>query len=289
MKFYYVNSKGRRINFYEYPFIMQEGNLLNYSYSYDSTAGSRPKLLHVRKGVGERSFKLALLPNIEAGLSYSERRNALKTAADELFEAFEYDVVNNINGALWTDTGYYLPCRILASDKDNNGILNGLPFAFETFKAVSDVNAWIRPVIKSFYIGSGITAENADADYPYDYSYDYAQSKSGIDYFNTHHFAECDFKMVIYGPVSNPVVNINNYPYTVHTDAENGEYFIIDSKAGTVEKVLSAGECINVFNLRGKEHSVFKKLPPGDLTVTWNGNFGFDITAFVERSEPSWS
>lgn len=289
MKFYYVNSKGKRINFYEYPFIMQEGDLLNYSYSYETSRGSRQKLIHVNKGVGERSFKLALLPNIEIGLSLEERRNALKAYANELFETFETDTANNKNGALWTDTGCYLPCRILASDKDKSGIFNGLPFAFETFKAVSDVNAWIKPLAKSFYPTSGITSDYADADYPYDYAYDYAAGRSGADYFSIPHYAECDFEMIIYGAVSNPVISINHYPYTVYTDVSSNEYLVINSKEGTVEKVLATGEHISVFDLRGKEHSLFKKLPGGDLTVLWNGGFGFDITAFIERSEPLWS
>jgi len=289
MKFYYVNSKGKRINFYEYPFILQEGDLLNYSYSYEVSEGSRQKLVNIKRGVGKRSFKLALLPNLEIGLSYEQRRNALKTAADELFSVFETDVAANTNGALWTDTGCYLPCRILASDKDNNGILNGLAFTFETFKAVSDVNAWIKPLKKVFYPMSGIDSADADADYPYDYTYDYAVETSGIDYFNTGHFADCDFEMVIYGPAVNPLIIINNHHYTVNTTINDNEYVIVNSKMATVEKTANTGERVNIFNLRGKEQSLFQKLPTGNLTVLWNGSFGFDITAYIERSEPLWN
>lgn len=288
MKFYYVNSKGKRINFYEYPFIMQDGNLLNYSYSYDVSEGNRKRLTNIRKETGERTFKLALLPNIEKGLSYEDRRTALKAYADELFETFETDTVNNTDGALWTDTGFYLPCRIISSDKDKNGLFNGLPFTFETFKTVSESNNWIKTLKKSFYKGSDTVVESIEADYPYDYEYDYAQEISGVDYFNTNHFAECDFEMIIYGTVSNPVININDYPYSVYETVSGDEYLVINTKAGTVVKVTSSGEKVNVFDSRSKENTVFKKLPTGELTVTWNGKFGFDITAFIERSEPSW-
>lgn len=289
MKFYYVNSKGKRINFYEYPFIMQEGNLLDYSYSYDMSEGSRKKLINVKRGTGERSFKLALLPNIEIGLSYEERRKALKACADELFETIETDVINNVNGALWTDTGYYLPCRILSSSKDNNGILNGLALSFATFNVVSDSNAWIKTAEKSFYPSCGMNSDDADADYPYDYMYDYVVNEGGADYFRTAHFDECDFQMIIYGPVSNPVIYINNHPYMVYGDFNDNEYIVINSQNATVEKVTASGETVNIFDMRGKEYSVFKKLPAGNLIVLWNGNFGFDITAYIERSEPSWS
>lgn len=289
MKFYYVNSKGKRINFYEYPFIMQDGNLLNYSYSYEVSEGSRQKLVNVKRGAGERSFKLALLPNIEIGLSLEERRNALKSFADELFETFETDTANNVNGALWTDTGCYLPCRIIASDKDNNGILNGLPFCFETFKAVSDKNAWIKPVTASFYPGNSADSQDGSTDYPYDYEYDYAGSKTGVGYFALDHYTNCDFEMVIYGPVVNPVININEHPYIVYTSVNSGEYLVINSENAEVYKVLNTGERISVYDLRGKDYSVFNKLPAGNLVISWNGSFGFDITAFVERSEPLWN
>lgn len=289
MKFYYVNSKGKRINFYEYPFIMQDGNLLNYSYSYEVSEGSRQKLVNVKKGAGERSFKLALLPNIEIGLSLEERRNALKSFADELFETFETDTANNVNGALWTDTGCYLPCRIIASDKDNNGILNGLPFCFETFKIVSDKNAWIKPVTASFYPSESVDEQDGNLDYPYNYEYDYAGSKTGVGYFALDHYTSCDFEMVIYGPVSNPVVYINEHPYVIYTSINGGEYLVINSENATVDKVLITGERISVYDLRGKEFSVFSKLPGGNLVITWNGSFGFDLTAFVERSEPLWN
>ena len=95
--------------------------------------------------------------------------------------------------------------------------------------------------------------------------------------------------MVIYGPVSNPVVYINEHPYVIYTSINGGEYLVINSENATVDKVLITGERISVYDLRGKEFSVFTKLPSGNLVITWNGSFGFDITAFVERSEPVWN
>jgi alginate O-acetyltransferase complex protein AlgI len=34
---------------------------------------------------------------------------------------------------------------------------------------------------------------------------------------------------------------------------------------------------------------VFEKIPSGNNIVVWDGNWGFDITLFEERSEPKWT
>ena len=53
-------------------------------------------------------------------------------------------------------------------------------------------------------------------------------------------------------------------------------------------KYRNNGVMVNLFDLRGKEFSVFEPIPGDVVTVTWNGSFGFDITLFEERSEPAW-
>lgn len=36
------------------------------------------------------------------------------------------------------------------------------------------------------------------------------------------------------------------------------------------------------------EQSVFDPIGPGPISVNWSGTFGFDITAYIERNEPTW-
>ncbi len=69
---------------------------------------------------------------------------------------------------------------------------------------------------------------------------------------------------------------------------ESNEYLTVDSRTNEVVKHTDSGD-ISVYDLRGKEHSVFSKIPNGDLLISWNGSFGFDIVAFAERSEPEWT
>ena len=288
MNFYYVNSKGQKLDFSTYPYIFQEGNLTDYSWQYDAVEGERQnKISKIRRGIGERSFKLALIPDFS--LSLQERRSKLLEYADNVYNVFETDVINQTEGKLYSSTGYYLPCMIVSSTKEMWN--SGLPFMFQTFNIVSTNNAWIKEETKSF---SSYASTNrgsiGELDYPHDYEFDYAQKQVGVSHWNLEHIAKCKFKMIIYGPVIEPQITINNHPYKLLTTINNGEYAVIDAKNNTVVKVNEVGETINIYDLRSKINSVFEPLPANDvMTIVWNGSFGFDITAYIERSEPRWS
>lgn len=94
--------------------------------------------------------------------------------------------------------------------------------------------------------------------------------------------------MTIYGPVVDPIINIGNYPYKVDTTVEENEYLTIDGTKNTVERTLADGTIINEYNKRSFENSVFRPIPPGNNSVLWSGDFGWDITLYQERSEPKW-
>ena len=64
---------------------------------------------------------------------------------------------------------------------------------------------------------------------------------------------------------------------------------VINSRNNTVTKYRSNGTTLNIYDLRAKEESVFKKMPYGSVNVNWSGAFGFTITLFLERGEPIWN
>lgn len=283
MKFRYVNSRGEILDFSEFPYLFQSGDLVNYSWKYDT---SNNRITNVRRESGERPFKVGLIP--DWSLPYTEKRAALKEAAEHLFNIIEYDVINNTEGRIVTDTGSYFPCRILASDKTDWE--KPTAYMFIDLTAVSGKNSWITEQNFSFY-PSGTSTENADSeflDYNFDYDFDYTTQKSGISSINISHIATSDFKLTIFGPCNNPRILIAGHPYEVFTSLSDGEYLIIDSINNTVIKYLTNGTQESVYDLRGKAKTVFEQIPPGYNTVSWDGSFGFDLTVYIERSEPLW-
>lgn len=283
MKFYYVNSKNERLNFYEYPYLFQEGTLLDYSWSYDAIEGSRTFLQNVRHAVTERTFKLAILPDYTVTAAEA-RVMAVHAAADRVHDVFEYDVVHDTDGRLYTDSGFYLPCRIMASSKSDWN--TGVPYMFQEFTVVSSAGVWIGTVQKSF---EPRTKQNTEGlGYPYDYPYDYAQGSAGTVFWSIDTVSNSDFQMIIYGPCVDPTVLINGIPHTVYITLQESEYLLIDSRDHTVVTVSQSGTKVNAYDNRSKVYSVFEKIPPNAI-ITWNGSFGFDITVFMERSEPKWT
>ena len=102
------------------------------------------------------------------------------------------------------------------------------------------------------------------------------------------HYAPCEFLMIIFGPVADPRIVINGHPYQVYDTLLENEYMQIDSRKNTVIKYMANGTRQNLYDLRAKMESVFEPITPGNIAVNWPGSYGFDLTLYLERSEPRW-
>ena len=58
---------------------------------------------------------------------------------------------------------------------------------------------------------------------------------------------------------------------------------------GEAYLVKEDGTRVNVFDYRAPECRLFKKVPPGRLTIDYSRQHGIDLTVFLERSEPIWT
>ena len=90
-------------------------------------------------------------------------------------------------------------------------------------------------------------------------------------------FVASNFRLIINGPCSNPVVYVGEHAYQVHCNVGAGEYLMIDSSGKTIELVSSTGAKTNVFNSRNKDSYIFEKIPVGKNPVSWDGDFNCEI------------
>ena len=201
-------------------------------------------------------------------------RKAILTA---LHDDFENDIRNLTPGRIYFGN-WYAECYVISS----------------TTNPDDDVSHWTNNTIE-FYIPSGFWVmeetmhfDNAEEvvseflDYPYGYEYDYTPPRAAQTIWETDSPFASDFKMEIEGACVNPRVTINGYPYMVNTSVPEGSTLVIDSRHHTV----MMGEQ-NLFDSRNKVQSIFEKIPPGSLSLAWEG-FSFTLTLFEERSEPKW-
>ena len=208
---------------------------------------------------------------------------AIERAAqiNKLHEEFETDI-REMQPARVIWGNWYVDCYILESKTDpascdwtENEIMVYCPNPF-----------WIKEEKKSFEAQDAPPISQEFLDYEYDYEYDYFLGAIGTKTWARTFPYAAEFQMIVYGPVSNPRIVINGYPYQINDTLEATEYLVIDSRENTVTKYLAGGGTANIFDKRNKAQSVFETIPGGNLTLNWTGLFGFDLIIFDERSEP---
>ena len=199
---------------------------------------------------------------------------------------FEYDIANVSPGRFWCGD-YYADGYIRETDVEKSG----------TWNTWTDIKAtlycpypfWVKEQKKSFYPEDRNHGEAYEfLEYPYDYLYDYSRQKSGSQNWIIDHFKKSNFKMIIYGPCTDPRITINGHVYQIYDTLESSDYVVIESRDKKITKHLANGTTQNILFKRRKDVSVFEPLPFGNLLINWNGEFGFDITAYLERSVPEW-
>lgn len=265
----YVNHNGQEVDLNKEPYKLLVSDLLDYEWEPVTVSNNITGF-----GYGVREKKL----NIDV---HRTKTDGARANMNTLTEIFEMDILDGIPGRLYIDSQYMM-CYIKSSEKDNwetdqiiqceYGIITDFPF-------------WITEEKKSFekYNGSG---NNLYLNYPYNFPYNYTSMQKGFSKLRNEHYASAHFRMTIYGPCVNPMIIIGGHTYIVNTIVGENEYLEIDSRNRTVIKTLIDGTKVNEFNNRGQR--IFERIPPGELTVNWSGEFGFDIILYYERSEPKW-
>ena len=194
-----------------------------------------------------------------------------------LHDDFENDLRKLQTGRIvWGD--WYCDCYIIASDTNPHPDVE--QFTENKISIMIPSGFWAREEERNFDVPYAPSSE--DLDYPYDYTYDYTPPAATQETWETDSPFESDFEMRIYGPCVNPRVTINGHPYMVNAAVPSGSTLLINSRKHTV---VMGDE--NLFDSRNKVQSVFQKIPPGSLTLSWEG-FAFDLILFEERSEPKW-
>lgn len=277
MEIYYLSAKGEKLNLTEWPYRIQTGDILNYKKSYTFFNASHGGVIQgFNSEVSERNVVLTV-----AARTMDEYYNSL----NHFYRIVDSDVVNLTPGRLYVN-GQYMRCYIFGSEKTEWEY--GCNFLDNTIFIVSGNPQWVTESTKAFHpVGSDTGYPHLD--YPYDYDYDYAPDIISVGHINLDHYAPCKYLLKIYGPAINPAVTIGGIVRQVYTTLEAGQYLLIDSRDKTVKRVLNDGAVLSEFdNRRRGTKSIFEPITPGMNGVTWNNAFGFDLTLFIERSEPEW-
>lgn len=267
----YVNHNGTEVNLNKEPYKMLASDLLDYEWEVSTTSN---RIVGFGYTVREKALNIDVHRSREVGAR--ENMNVLT-------EIFETDILSGVPGKLYIDE-QYMNCYIKSSEKDNWGTDQIIQCEYGI---VTDFPFWIKEKFLSYPVFDGDESDNF-LEFPYDFPFDYTSQQKGISTLDNDHYADANFKLTIYGPVVNPIINIGGYPYEVNTTVEANEYLVIDSTKNAVTRTLTDGTIVNEYNKRSFENSVFRPIPPGNNNVVWSGDFGWDIVLYQERSEPKW-
>lgn len=281
-KVQYVSSRGKVFNLLSFDYAkLQEANFHTYSWG---------------RSVIQRKFG-EIVNDFTKEAQYFSCTFAFKgspTKRAEQIEAFhfetEYDITHKTPGKIIWDKDY-INCYFVESNThpDEDGAIytlnEGVFYAPYPF--------WIEEKIVEVYpIDSGAVLEDTKGYVPdenrYGYPYGYGGARTTV-YVDVDSYADCDFKLIAYGPASDVQWTIDNHIYKVDYSIRANQYMVIDSRQNTPPDrqcyvVNESGIITNVFNYRVGE--LFKKISSGNLLLNYPRTYGIQLTIFIERSEP---
>ena len=271
-KFIFENHLGQRFEGLPNRVYLNYSDLRDYSWSFDTINN---RISRFYRGITERKIPLVV---------YCKSGDEAVSVMNRLHELAEADIVAKIPGKIYVGD-YYTSGYITASVKSN--YLVRRKYCKIELTLTSEDPTWYLEHTHPFFPGteSGFVG---GFDYPFDYPYDYALSMNGRKIV-CNSVESSAFRLLIYGEATNPAVVIAGHTYTVNGTIAKGETLLIDSLNKTITLTTASGKKVNWFDKRGREEYIFEPLPAGQSTITWTGEFGFDLTVVEKRSEPKWT
>lgn len=279
MRITYTNTRGEMIDFggpgsvYHYG----QNGIRDSLWSYDVSNG----IVTFCLGERETEFPVHIwAPDETAGIA----------ARNKLADVCETDVLAGEPGALRIGE-WSLRCYVIGSASDAWWYDDRVMAANLTILAPDPV--WTREQAQDYVPERGGQTSVLGKDYPHGYPYDYAAQRTVRPYIlDARSPAAC--RITVYGPAKSPYVWIGANRYKVDVDVPAGGLLIIDGRAKTIRLRDIDGNETDAYTARqrgarGSGDYVFERVAPGYNAVSWDGSFGFEVRAYVERSAPEWT
>ena len=269
-KFKYINHQGEVLEFGKAPLFVNENDLRDFSWEVNSINN---RISGFGRGIVTKTIPLIMkCKSRSEGLAMRNR----------LYEVFEKDILANQHGKIYVGD-YYMKCFV--TDSTKSGYLIANEYMELELTVTTDFPVWTKESVYHFLGESNLLS---GYDYPHDFPYDLQNSLNTKEIFNSG-IMPVNFRIDIYGAISNPTIYIGQHEYKVNVDVGNGEYLTIDSIHKTIVLTKNDGTKVNFFNNRSRESYIFEKIQSGNSVVSSGaGEFKFSITLLEDRSEPMW-
>ena len=272
----YINHLGETIKFDNSEhIILAHSDLRDYVWNYDTESDRITEFKLT--GKTEKSLPVRIFGT----------KDDVREARNRLFRVINADITANKPGALWYDD-YYMTGYIYESTKARY-----MPdYGNISLKFITDNPYWIKENLLTFRPGQSVDSSDfwKYKKYPYRYAYRYVDSSANQTVTNEA-LSPAPFILKIYGAATNPDISIGQDHHKINTTLSAGQTLILTAidNNKTIRRINADGTETNLFNARDKEIDVFKQIPTGTFSVSWSGDYIFDIIVFDRRSEPPWT
>ena len=261
----YAFTNPRTLRAFDWSFVVT-----NRPSGYGGTASSfARKPIERELTVGIRGFTAE---------EFAQRANALTAVT-------EADVMSNEPGRLYIDDQYIVCYLAVGSTVEQYS--HRAHFATKRLRVLVVEPYWCTEVSSIFNIQEQVvdaTGKKYDLRYAYRYGSGY-----NVSTLYNNHYAESPAIISIYGAVENPSVTIAGNVYNVDVQLAATARLVIDQVKHKIYAVSDGGAQTNVFNARNKAYDVFAPIPAGANQVLYSGEFKFEVTLVLQRSEPLWT
>lgn len=266
----YVNHLGERLEFGSNSLYANSNDIRDFKWDYTTNGNN---INNFSRKLDEKKIDFVIYGPEDQAIDI---KNNMTAIADK-------DIQDETPGRIYIGNEYIF-CYIIASEKTD--YLTAKNLLLGKLSVVPTTGEWIREVSFSFSSNEHSDSSNTKK-YPYGYPYGYGSSGESNFLYNSH-YKDTEFLLTIYGQAINPAITIGDNMYKVNVSIANGEWMQIDSRNKTIRRCRTDGVIENDFQYREKTSNIFKRIPPGKISMVWSPQFNFDITLFEGRSEPKW-
>lgn len=205
---------------------------------------------------------------------------------NELHAVSEADIIANTPGRLYVGD-QYATC-FLATAGSVSGLARSGRWATETLGVLFTRPYWCTEREYRYNPSDTAVEDTTGKTYNGRYAYRYGSGLSVNTITNTH-FAECPAIITVYGPTSNPLIQIAGNTYNVDVVLLSTERLVIDQVTKEIYIVDLNGRKTNAFNARNKAYDIFKAIPSGSQVLSYSGEFLMTVTLIEQRSQLKWT
>lgn len=204
---------------------------------------------------------------------------------NELHAISESDIIANSPGKLYVGN-QYATCFLATSGNVSSMARSGR-FCTETIGVLFTRPYWCTEKVYRYNVAEILSDDTTGKKYNGRYAYRYGSGLAVSTIANTH-YAECPAIITVYGPTSNPLIQIAGNTYNVDVVLLSTERLVIDQVKKEIYIVDLNGNRRNVFNARNKAYDIFKPIPAGEQTLSYSGEFMMTVTLIEQRSQLEW-